>query len=225
MEEIWKAVNIEEGLYSDRYEVSTFGRVKSLPHPINFKGRVVMSKERILKPIIRGLYPSVTLSKGMARKSIEIHRLIENKLNKPCVNHKDSDKTNNKVENLEWCTQAENNLHAYRVGGRKPVKGMAWKSGALYPHKVRLKGELNPNYGKFGKNHPAYGHKGAATGLRGKDAPSYGNRSCSQYILDVNTGVFYNSIKELALLIGVDRSYLAKKIRGSKPNNTPYVKA
>ena len=53
-----------------------------------------------------------------------IHRLVadtflQNPLNKKTVNHKDGDKQNNCIENLEWATQGENNLHAVRVLGRK----------------------------------------------------------------------------------------------------------
>lgn len=54
-----------------------------------------------------------------------IHRLvaqafIPNQKNYPCVNHKDGDKSNNKSENLEWCSYSENNKHAFRTNLRKP---------------------------------------------------------------------------------------------------------
>lgn len=63
-------------------------------------------------------------------KSYLVHRLvarcfIPNPEGKPFVNHKDGNKHNNSVENLEWCTKSENELHAHRIGIKKttPLKG------------------------------------------------------------------------------------------------------
>lgn len=66
-----------------------------------------------------------------------VHRLLAiaflpNPENKPYINHIDGNPKNNSLENLEWCTAAENNLHAFRVMGRKPVKSWLGKSGK--PH-------------------------------------------------------------------------------------------
>ena len=58
------------------------------------------------------------------RKSLKVHRLvaisfIPNPMNKPYINHIDGNPINNCVENLEWCTQHENVVHAYKIGLRK----------------------------------------------------------------------------------------------------------
>lgn len=101
MEEIYKDIKGYEGLY----QVSNYGRVKSL----NYRRT---GKERLLKQILHtNGYFYVRLYKS--NKWFSIHRLvaetfIPNPENLPCVNHKDEVKTNNHVDNLEWCTNEYN---------------------------------------------------------------------------------------------------------------------
>ena len=106
MEEIWKDIKGYENIY----QISSYGRVKSLKR-ISDCGRHL--PEKILKAGNSHGYKSVTLRKNGASKIHSVHRLvgqtfIENPCNFPCINHKDEDKTNNKVNNLEWCTQKYN---------------------------------------------------------------------------------------------------------------------
>lgn len=77
-------------------------------------------------------YKRVWLTISGIRKPYSVHRLVAecfilNKKNRPCVNHKDGDKSNNKRSNLEWCTHKENTNHAIKTGlisKRKPsLKG------------------------------------------------------------------------------------------------------
>ena len=109
--EIWKDIVGYEGLY----QVSNKGNVKRIEHE-DFKCRqgYRVFKERMLKPFknFRG-YMKVGLHKGNKKKDVFVHRLvaeafIENPCNYPQVNHKDEDKTNNCVANLEWCTNLYN---------------------------------------------------------------------------------------------------------------------
>lgn len=100
---IWKNIEGYEGLY----QVSNLGEVKSL----KFAGG---SKSRKLKlgKTSNG-YMKIVLGSGKNRKTFSIHRLvamafIPNPNNYPEVNHKDEDKTNNIVTNLEWCTRGYN---------------------------------------------------------------------------------------------------------------------
>lgn len=109
MKEVWKDV---EG-YKGYYQVSNKGRVRSwkdsAPKRVN--------KPRLLKLQARNGYKFVALSKNGNKKSIYVHRLvakafIPNAESKPQVNHKDLDRSNNIVTNLEWCTGHENMRHA-----------------------------------------------------------------------------------------------------------------
>jgi len=108
MKEIWKDIKGYEGLY----QISNFGRVKS------FKGH----KPRILKVCIDSKgYNKYMLSLGGNLKTHPVHRLVSehfipNPSNKSQVNHKDGDRLNNKVDNLEWVTPPENMQHAHRLG-------------------------------------------------------------------------------------------------------------
>ena len=106
--EIWKDVIGYETLY----QVSNLGRVKSI-------GK---ANEHLLKgrDDTNG-YLKVALYKNKICKNFKIHRLvaiafIENKDNKPCVNHINANKTDNILENLEWCSYSENSLHSHKLG-------------------------------------------------------------------------------------------------------------
>lgn len=112
--EIWRDVVGYEGLY----QVSNYGNVKSLSREVNNGNGTYFTKEKILKPMENHKgYLGVELQD----KWHFIHRIvattfIENPENKPQVNHIDCDKKNNRVENLEWCTNSENQIHAYKNG-------------------------------------------------------------------------------------------------------------
>ena len=101
MKEIWKDVVGYEGLY----QVSDLGNVKSIK----------FNKEIMLKPRTNNKgYLYVKFRKKGCEKNFVVHRLValsflENKENKPCINHKDENPKNNNVNNLEWCTYKENN--------------------------------------------------------------------------------------------------------------------
>lgn len=131
--EIWRDI---DG-YAGKYQVSNLGRVKSLPKR---KGRGVgyAIGERILQPSTnsRG-YNQVVLCKDGVTKTFAIHKLVATHFipNLDClpqVNHKDENKQNNTVDNLEWCTQLYNNTYGTRVQRAKEKqyrKLLVYKNG------------------------------------------------------------------------------------------------
>lgn len=116
LKEEWKPVIGYEGLY----EVSSLGRIKSLPRNTTHGG--------IMKPNInrRNGYAYIHLSKDGKSTPKRVHKLVMMAFDpRPTgpyydknftINHIDGDKTNNKLSNLEWCTQSENQKKAYEIG-------------------------------------------------------------------------------------------------------------
>lgn len=143
--EVWKDIKGYEGYY----QVSNFGRVKSVSRRVvNHKsGSTRLVQSKILSPCDNGNgYLVVSLRKDGKRKSAYVHRIVaeafvENKENKPNINHKDYNTKNNVATNLEWCTQKEN--VAYSVAHmRKPRRiCKASSTGEKYIHKQLSRGK------------------------------------------------------------------------------------
>lgn len=119
--EIWKPI---KGFESS-YEISNLGRVKSLARKVGTCYR----RDRILSPrITKDGYLQVTLKSDGKQKYHAIARLvgmhfIPNPNNLETVNHKDGNKQNNNVNNLEWMSQSDQMYHAYALGLKKPKRG------------------------------------------------------------------------------------------------------
>lgn len=168
--EIWKLVIGYEGLY----EVSNFGNVKSLPKR---RGRYVgITPELILKNNLtdRG-YCFVVLSKNNKCTRFRVHRLvalhfIPNIGYKPHINHKNGVKTDNKVENLEWCTLSENSIHAIRMG----LKSMkpAYDKNKKPVQQIDLQGNII-------KEFESVSEAGRITGVNNIKAVLYGKQKTS----------------------------------------------
>lgn len=136
--EIWKDIIGYEGYY----QVSNFGRVKSLitgtirKHGDNGAG-----------------YKFVPLSKNGKVTNKYIHRLVcghfaENPLNKATVNHKDGVKSNNNVNNLEWATQSENSQHGFDTGLINQKSGSE-NTNSIPVLKYSLSGKFICEYGSI----------------------------------------------------------------------------
>lgn len=163
MKEVWKPIPNFEGLY----DVSNFGRVKSLPR------NGTISKSRILKPLKKKSgYLDIVLQKNGKRTYKHIHQIvaltfIPNPLDKPQVNHKDGNKYNNHVNNLEWNTASENLNHKYRILKCKPSRHhmksiVCLETGEIFDSIKAAERKYGESYGAIqhylvGKTKSAYG--------------------------------------------------------------------
>ena len=143
--EIWRDICGYEGLY----KVSNFGRVKSLH----------FGREKLLKAGVSNTgYANVSLTKNKTKKNFHVHVLVAgaflpNPEGKREVNHIDGDKTNNRVENLEWVTGSENTRHAIQNGQLKIKKGSQCHFAKLTDEQVRyIRAHYVARHREFGAN-------------------------------------------------------------------------
>ena len=130
----WKDIPGYEGFY----QASECGQIRSLSRFSNAKNNSKKFFEgKVLVPTKKSGYLRLNLSVDGIAVRFSVHRLIaktflSNTENHNSINHKDGNKLNNHYTNLEWCSVAHNNLHAYRVCGKvNPMQGR--------------KGKFNPN--------------------------------------------------------------------------------
>ena len=149
MEEIWKDIKGFEGLY----QVSNLGNIKSLDRYMcrsHNEGLTIKGKIRIPQ-LVKGYY-QIVLCKDGINFQYKVHRLVAeafilNPNNYPCINHKDENPVNNKVENLEWCTHKYNNNYGHHK--EKCSKSM----------KGKLAGDKNPMYGNHSRRGAIHSEK------------------------------------------------------------------
>jgi hypothetical protein len=155
MDEIWEDIKGYEG----RYQVSNMGRVKGLEKVYfsgaNNKFRKVQPESILAGGMLRGYLGVLLYADGggrKGRKTKTVHRLvanafIENPLNCPEINHKDGNKLNNCVDNLEWVTSKQNTLHAIENNLRHPSRGTSHGSSKLNESCIRIIRKLYHNCG------------------------------------------------------------------------------
>lgn len=134
------------------YAVTTTGDVYSLPRQVwnghNWVDKPMMKLKG--NPIGKG-YLQVTLSKNKKRVSKLIHVLVAQTFipnNNPMfdqINHKDGDKTNNNIDNLEWCNNSLNQLHAWKLG-LQPSTRARRTTGGLKVAEINELGEIIKTY-------------------------------------------------------------------------------
>ena len=158
--EIWKSITGYEGYF----EVSNLGNFRSKDRFIRYKQngiRKYPGKPLKTETIVEG-YQRVVLMKEGVKKRFMCHRIvaqefIPNPNNKPFINHIDGNPANNKVENLEWCTQEENEQHSVNSLG-KTMKGKT------YPKKIKCV-ETDVVYSSMNQCIQALGNNACIEGL------------------------------------------------------------
>ena len=115
MKEIWRTIKDFQ-----MYEISTFGRVKSL-----YTNKILKSYKS--SKSAKGYYMQVSLYKNHKKHKENIHRLVANTFipnpnNYPIINHKDENPSNNYIDNLEWCTYKYNCNYGTGVERQKLAK-------------------------------------------------------------------------------------------------------
>lgn len=196
-EEIWKDI---EG-YENLYQVSNMGRVRSLDRWVStVDGKKQLYKSKILTSQYNEHgYNQICLSKNGTTKTHKLHRLIAkaflpNPENKPCIDHINTIRTDNRVENLRWCTHSEN-LSNSITKNRKSNK-----------QKNRLKKK---------ENHPMYQKHHSEESKRKM------SKSKTKYILQIEPSTnkiiaIWNNPFSIKKEMGIDNRTLTKCCKGKK---------
>lgn len=166
--------------------------------------------QKFLKPYNKSNhgYEKVNLYKDKVSTTYCVHRLVAetylpNPNNYPCINHKDENKLNNHANNLEWCTYKYNNNY-----GTHNQKLSASNSGANHP----LFGKHIP---EETKRKMSVANKGRVLTEETRRKISESRQNHNKAIRCVETGIVYNSTKEINKQLGIDRSRIYKCCKNS----------
>ena len=202
--EIWKDIEGYEGLY----QISSYGRIKSLrDHHGNYREKILKQGTR------KDGYKNTALSKDGKLKTYSVHRLVaaaflDNPNNYPCVNHKDEQKYNNYVENLEWCTSKYN--CNYGTKSERQSKAITGENNPMYGkhHTEETKKKIRES--KIGKHHTEETKRKIRESRIGENNPRSRKVQC------INTGEIFNTVKEATEWCNLKGKCIIHQIKGKQ---------
>lgn len=248
MERIWKDIPGYEGLY----QVSNDGLIKAVSkiHKIR-ENCTMLCRERIMKPYeSRGGYLSITLCKDKRKKGYLIHKIvalsfIPNPENKPFVDHIDTNRKNNMVENLRWCTTKENaanpitrtHLHEAMIGNKRALghkfseernQRIADANRKRGPRSEDVRRKISATLtGKPGHKWTDEQREKMRVALNGKKKPQHvveiHKKKVAQYSLNGELVKVWPSMTEAAQALGLDNSAIGKCVSGRYKSCGGYV--
>lgn len=187
-QEIWRPVVGYEGWY----EVSTLGRVRSLSRTILCNNRYeAFYKGKILSPTpnVRWRYMTLYLCKDGVRKRVRVHRLVAmaflpNPDNLPEVNHKDANRQNNRLDNLEWCDRKYNSNYgdARKKQQESARKNKAYKRRPKRISQYSLDGTYLATYDTSYEAARAIGHPNSGSNLRACARGNSGHQTACGFV-------------------------------------------
>lgn len=193
---------------------------------INANGKVFSIRSNMfLKTCLKNGYHVVKISNNGRGKRMFVHRLlaftfIPNPESKPFINHKNGIKSDNRLKNLEWCTSSENVKHAYAIGLNVGRTREMLSPEALYRMKMA----------KLGKPSKLIGSKQTEQhkqNVKRAILEKCGGSSRYSTILNLNTGIYYRSLREACGSYHKKMSLQAlySKLNGKIKNDTPFISA
>ena len=198
--EKWKNIAGYEG----KYQISSLGRVKSLNYRNTRKKKIIKLKKE------KNGYIRVGLHYKGKQNLKSVHRLvaeafIPNPNNYPIINHKDENKQNNRVDNLEWCTIKYNNNYGTRIEKAK-IK--------MKENHADYSGEKHPMYGKHHTQETKNKISKALTEIY-----SGGKGPRSRKVICITTGEIFDTAEKAANKAKTHESSIIKCCRGKRKSS------
>jgi len=226
VQEIWVKI-----IGYDNYFISSIGRVKN-------------NDGLILSPGTNRLgYKFVSLSKNNIQKTKSIHGLVgQSFIKNPCghkeLNHINGIKSDNRIENLEWCTRSHNIKHAFRLGLNKP----RYQNGEDNPHNKLTRRQVLEIVQKYSSGEYTMRElsnqyyvstaiickivKGEAwRHITNGEEIKIQRKNTKVLVLDTQTGIFYDSIRDAAISKGIPIPTLVTYLKTGSCNKTSFIRA